>query len=99
MTHTGSSHHALTPATRTSSAGLGRAAGGFAQRPAERADDAYRQQPPRVDPGHVDEQRGQGQGHDDNRRTAPVITDDEVVPERAERAEPATHRAPSSEAT
>src|SRR5256885_3758716 len=74
---------------------LGPADGGTAQRPAERGDDADRHQPPGVHPRDVDEQRGGGQGQRKGYGPAPVVTDDEVVPKRAERAQPAAHRATS----
>src|SRR5215472_19184159 len=74
---------------------LGAAGGSAPQRPAERGEDADGHQPPGVHPRDVDEQCGGGQGQRNGRRPAPVVTDDEVVPERAERAQPAPHRATS----
>src|SRR5215470_2334277 len=75
--------------------GSGPAGGGAAQRPAQRGDDADGHQPPRVHPRDVDEQGGGGQGQRNGCRPPPVVTNDEVVPERAERAQPAAHRATS----
>src|SRR5213078_1542787 len=60
-----------------------------------RGENADRHQPPRVHPRDVHEQGGGGQGERNGCRPAPVVTDDEVVPERAERAQPAAHRATS----
>src|SRR5215471_9439291 len=73
----------------------GPARGGAAQRPAERGDDADRHQPPRVHPGDVDQQGGGGQSQRNGCRPPPVVADHEVVPERAERAQPPAHRATS----
>src|SRR5215472_9929489 len=74
---------------------LGAAGGSAPQRPAERGEDADGHQPPGVHPRDVDEQGGDGQGQRNGRRPAPVVADDEVVPERAERAQPAAHCAAS----
>src|SRR6516225_1920223 len=66
---------------------------GVAQRPAERADHRDRQQPPGVHRGGVYQQGGQRQGHGHHSSPAPVVADYEVVPERAERAQPPGHAA------
>src|SRR6516165_10262717 len=71
------------------------AGGGTAEGPAERGEDADGHQPPGIHPRDVDEERGGNQGQRNRYRPAPVVTDDEVVPERAERAQPAAHRATS----
>jgi DNA-binding NarL/FixJ family response regulator len=73
-----------------------RARGGTVQGPAERGEDAHGQQPPGVDAGRVDEQGRHREGHDHDDRDAPVVTDHEVVPERADRLEP-LHEATFSE--
>ena len=84
---------------RTSGAvspGSGLARGGPVQRPAERREDAQRQQPPGVDASGVGEDRGEHErGHDD-RRDVPVVADHEVVPERAERLD-AVHELTTSD--
>src|SRR6266516_3818472 len=67
-----------------------------AQRPAERGGDADGHQPPGVHPREVDEQRGGGQGQRNGDCPAPVVTDDEVVPERIRRPEPPAHPAACS---
>src|SRR5262245_6250037 len=66
---------------------------GPAQRPAEPREDADGRQPPGVDVRDVDEQGGGRQGQRNHDRPAPVVTDDEVVPERAERPEAPAHPA------
>src|SRR5262249_17818052 len=67
---------------------------GPAQRPAEPREDSDGRQPPGVDLRDVDEQGGDRQGQHNGDRPAPVVTDDEVVPERAERPEPPAHPPP-----
>ena len=64
----------------------GPAGRGPAQRPAQRGDRADGHQPPGVHPRHVDQQGGGGQRAGTTAGPAPVIADDEVVPERPERA-------------
>jgi FSR family fosmidomycin resistance protein-like MFS transporter len=64
------------------------AGGGPVQRPAERGERAQRQQPPRVHPAKMHQQRRHGQGDHHDKGDLPVIADDEVIPERAERLQP-----------
>src|SRR5215470_11585705 len=66
---------------------------GPAQRPSEPREDADGRQPPGVHVRDVDEQGGHSQGKHNGDRPAPVVTDDEVVPERAERPEAPAHPA------
>src|SRR5215470_18372202 len=62
-----------------------------AQRPAERPGHRDGQQPPGVHRGGVHQQRGQRQGNGHHGGPAPVVADHEVVPERAEHAQPPAH--------
>src|SRR5580704_4147387 len=80
---------------RTSSPSWRSRPGSAADGPAERCQHAGRHQPPGVDPRQVDQRGGSDEDHRDDRRPAPVIADDEVVPERADRTQPPPHRAPS----
>src|SRR5579875_2028786 len=80
---------ALTPSTGCKEAGIEMPGalwlGGdcAAQGPAEGCDDAERQQPPGVDAGDVHEQCGHDEGRHDGGGAEPVVTDHEVVGERA----------------
>ncbi len=76
-------------------AGSGFPRGGAPQRPAKGAEHAHRHQPPGVYLCCVRQHRGQRERHRDRDRAAPVIADHEVVPERAERPEPVSHRSTS----
>src|SRR5258708_36340812 len=73
------------------------ASGGAVQGPGQGAEDAQRQQPPGVNPGHVDHERGDRQARGHQCGDVPVVADDEVAPERAERLELA-HELITSEA-
>src|SRR5215469_283057 len=58
------------------------------QRPGQGGEGDQREQPPGVDAGHVDQDRGDREARDHEGGDMPVIPDDEVVPEHAEVPEP-----------
>jgi len=74
---------------------LSAAGGGPVQRPGQRRGDDDGQHVPRVDVRRVHKDGGQRQARHHEGGHVPVVADDEVVPERAERLKPLNHGEPA----